>query len=316
MPDAGVRDLLRTVQDIPSMGIRELSRLDYKIYSTAATLHVVKQTLVPNDTLLAGPYTGELGFELMEWSGYVRRLSAKYRRTIVLSYAGNGCLYDRCEYYPHGLSLENSGYGYGSLEAKQIIAMKASYVKRLGLTTFDWLHPMHLNKYAKRILGPQLFWEPSQSHRNQRRYDVAFHFRSLRRADLDEKNYPFEWARDLVNRCKAHNIRACCIGHPQYARGLDNCDDLRSSDLGQTRDMLKGIKLVAGGSSAPMHLASLCGLPIVVWWKNSALDPHLRDKYLRLWNPHNTPAFVVSDSTFQPTPEQVFSQIIRALCSS
>ena len=93
----------------------------------------MKQTLVPNDTLLAGPYSGELGFELMEWSGYVRQLSAKYRRTIVVSYAGNGCLYDRCEYYPHGLSLENSGYGYGSLEAKQIIAMKASYVKALEL---------------------------------------------------------------------------------------------------------------------------------------------------------------------------------------
>jgi hypothetical protein len=292
-----------------------LSKFSHKIHSAAATWHVIKQTLVPNDTLLAGPYSGELGFELTEWSGYVRRLSARYRRTIAVSYAGHFCLYDRCEYYPHELRLENSGYGFGSLTEKQISAMKASYAKTLGLTSFDWLHPTHLNRYAKRILGPQLFWEPFQSHRNQLRYDVAFHFRSLRRADLDEKNYPLEWARDLVNRCKAHEIRTCCIGHPQYARSLDNCDDLRSSDLAETRDMLKGTKLVAGGSSAPMHLASLCGLPIVVWWK-AASDPGLRDKYLRVWNPHDAPVFVASDATFQPTPEQVFSQIIKALRSS
>ena len=248
----------------------------------------------------------------MEWSGYVRRLSAKYRRTIVVSYAGHDCLYDRCEYYPHDLSLKNSGYGFGSLEAKQISAMTASYAKALGLTSFDWLHPTHLNRYAKRILGPQLFWKPFELYRNEYRYDVAFHFRSIRRADLDEKNYPLDYARDLVNRCKAHGIRVCCIGHPQYAHSLDNCDDLRSSDLGQTREVLKGIRLVAGGSSAPMHLASLCGLPIVVWWKNSAFDPELRDKYLRLWNPHRAPVFIASESTFQPAPEDVFSQIIRA----
>ena len=295
--------------------MRALSRLNHKIYSAAATLRVVKQTLVPNDILLAGPYSGELGLELMEWSGYVRRLSAKYRRTIVVSYAGHLCLYDQCEYYPHDLRLENSGYGFGSLPAKQISSMTASYVKALGLTSFDWLHPTHLNRYAKRILGPQLFWKPLELYRNEYRYDVAFHFRSIRRADLDEKNYPLNYARELVNRCKAHGIRVCCIGHPQYARSLDDCDDLRSSDLGRTREVLKSIKLVVGGSSAPMHLASLCGLPIVVWWKNSASDPELRAKYLGLWNPHRAPVFVVSDSTFQPAPEEVFPQMIKTLRS-
>jgi hypothetical protein len=91
------------------MGMSALRRLNHKIYSTAATLRVLKQTLVPNDTLLAGPYSGELGFELVESSGYVRRLNTKYRRTIVVSYAGHLCLYDQCEYYPHDLSLRNSG---------------------------------------------------------------------------------------------------------------------------------------------------------------------------------------------------------------
>jgi ADP-heptose:LPS heptosyltransferase len=105
----------------------------------------------------------------------------------------------------------------------------------------------------------------------------------------------------------------CCIGHPKYSFGLDDCDDLRDSDLSHTRTALKSIKIVAGGSSAPMHLASLCGLPIVVWWKKALFPFDPRDKYICLWNPHKTPVFIASESTFQPAPEDVFSQIIRAL---
>jgi ADP-heptose:LPS heptosyltransferase len=165
------------------------------------------------------------------------------------------------------------------------------------------------------MIGPQLFWEPFEFRRIDYRYDVAFHFRSILRADLDIKNYPIEYARELINRCKATGIRVCCIGHPQYSLGPDNCDDLRSGDLSETRMALKSIKVVAGGSSAPMHLASLCGLPIVTWWKAAPFDLELRDKYLDLWNPHKVPVCVVSESTFQPAPEQVFSGIIKALDS-
>ena len=278
-------------------------------------MRVVKQTLTPNATLLAGPYSGELGFELTEWSGYVRRLGAQYKRTIAVSYAGHACLYDGCEYYPHDLSLDNSGYWYGSLPTKQVNAMRVHYAKLVGLTSFDWFHPIHLTRYSKRIIGQQLFWQPFETNHKQYQYDVAFHFRNLRRADLDVKNYPLRWAHDLVNRCVANNIRVCCIGHPQYSRTVDNCDDARSSDLGRTRELLKTVKLVAGGSSAPMHLASLCGLPIVVWW-NVAVDPNLRIRYLQLWNPHKAPVFIVSDSTFQPAPTEVLSTVIKALRSS
>jgi hypothetical protein len=295
--------------------MRLLTRLRDKIYGGAATLRVVKQTVAPNDTLLAGPYSGELGWELMEWSGYVRRLRDKYRRTIVISYAGHGCLYDGCEYYPHDLTLEASGYWYGSLSAKQIHAMVASYPRALGLRSYDWLHPTHLNNYAKFLLGPQLFWKPFERNRKHYPYDVAFHFRSIRRADQDEKNYPLEYARDLVQQCKSHGIQVCCIGHPLYALGLNNCDDLRSSNLRESCEVLKRIRLVVGGSSAPMHMASLCGLPIVVWWKATPFDTELRDRYLRLWNPHRASVFVVSDSNFQPSPEQVLGKILKALDS-
>jgi hypothetical protein len=287
-----------------------------KIASVAsATLHIVKQTLFRNDTLFVGPYSGELGWELMEWSGYVRKLSMKYKRTIVVSYQGNRCLYDPCEYYAHELDLKDSGYWYGSLAEAKIDKLVNHYKNKLDLTSFDWLHPRHLNRYTKRIIGPQQFWEPFEFRQTDCRYDVAFHFRSIQRADLDIKNYPIEYMHELINKCQADGIRVCCIGHPKYSLCPNNCDDLRSSDLSETRMALKVIKIVAGGSSAPMHLASLCGLPIVVWWNTTLFESNPSDKYLGVWNPHKAPVFVVSNLTFQPAPEQVFSQIIKALHS-
>src|SRR5437773_4979379 len=91
-------------------------------------------------------------------------------------------------------------------------------------------------------------------------------------------------------------LRVCCIGHPEHSFALDGCDDLRSRDLSETRTALQSIKLLAGGSSAPMHLASLCGVPIVVW--RTVRDTEFCDRYLEFWNPHKTPVYIVSDSTF------------------
>jgi hypothetical protein len=291
-------------------------RLNDKINSALSILRVLKQRLHPRDTLLAGPYSGELGLELMEWSGYVRRLSTRYKRTVAVSYAGHSCLYDGCEYHPHDLALEGSGYWYGSLTLQQAENMVSSYAPSLGLSSFDWIHPLHLNRYTKQMLGPQLLWPPFDRSLNNYQYDVAFHFRSLRRAeDLDTKNYPPEYADALVNRCKAEGIRVCCIGHPKYALASASCDDRRSSNLSASRDVLADAKIVAGGSSSPMHLASLCGLPIVVWWKAALFRADVCNTYLRAWNPHRVPVFIVSESDFQPSPDEVFSQIVAALDS-
>jgi len=36
-----------------------------------------------NDCLIAGPFLGEFGWELMQWQGYIRQLSKFYKNTIV-----------------------------------------------------------------------------------------------------------------------------------------------------------------------------------------------------------------------------------------
>jgi hypothetical protein len=225
----------------------------------SVTLHVLAQTLSRDDTLLAGPYCGELGWELMEWSGYVRRLSTRYHRTIVISYEGHSCLYDHCDYYSHDRMLQDSGYWYGSQPQPAIEAMVAHYRQRLGLTSFDWLHPTHLNRYTRQLLGPQVFWDPFDRDRTDCRYDVGFHFRSIHRADLDTKNYPPDYAADLVSRCQTAGMQVCCIGHPQYSLRPPNCDDLRSADLSMTRTALRTItRATSAASPSTWRAATQC----------------------------------------------------------
>ena len=279
----------------------------------ATTLHVA---LFRNDTLVAGPYTGEFGVEVLDWSGYVRRLASKYRRTIVISYPGNRCLYDPCEYYSHERVLEDSGYWLGSLPKSAAGALANEFAERLGLERFDWLHPYHLNKITRRRIGPQLFPSPFKMGQRDYRYDVAFHFRNMLRADLDSKNYPIDYAEALARKCGAEGLRICCIGHPKYSLCPSGCDDLRSADLTDTVRALGGVKVLVGGSSGPMHLASTYGVPIVVWVDGRMSGAERTAAiYLGPGNPHKRPVYIVSDTDFQPSPEQVLPRIREALNS-
>src|SRR5689334_9170193 len=55
------------------------------------------------ETLFAGPFLGEFGWELMSWQGFVRKLSRGYRRTVVYCPRGREALYAdfAAEIIPH-----------------------------------------------------------------------------------------------------------------------------------------------------------------------------------------------------------------------
>ena len=46
-----------------------------------------------NDTLIAGPFLGEFGWELMQWQGYIRYLSKFYKEVIVYGRSSSAYLY-------------------------------------------------------------------------------------------------------------------------------------------------------------------------------------------------------------------------------
>lgn len=261
------------------------------------------------ETLIAGPFVGELGWELMEWQGFVRRLRRAYRKTVVISYPNSQCLYEDCEFWPHSMLLKDSGPGYGNWPRKRMLDLAAQCAADLKQTSFRVFLPVYLNKISRRVIGGQEFLSPRELRQASADFDIAFHFRNFQRAGDDYKNYPLDQAAAIVRYCLGKGWRVCCIGHPEMAACPAGAQDCRSAGLSETMQILRRVRIVAGGSSAPMHLASLCDLPIVVWTG----PPFTVDRYFDSWNPHGSRVFLVSDKGFRPPVDAIIEQLHLAV---
>jgi|GEM_PF-1059351 len=270
----------------------------------------LRQKSRPAKILIAGPYAGEFGYELMQWQGFVRARRPHYAATHVLTYPGRNYLYEDCTVHAHDIPLQSAGYGYGLLTPVKATAMAAALADNIGLSDYDIFHPALLcTRYHRSWLWKQdfrLFEEPPLPGRL---HDVAFHFRAFTKKGPDQaKNYTPELANRLASLCLEQGLSVACIGHPDYALCAEGCEDLRRIDLAAGIQAINSARLVAGENSGPMHLANLCGKPTLLW----ANDPW-RINYSLRWNPFRVPQFVAADNTSQPDPGLVCAAIRNAL---
>ena len=271
----------------------------------------LKQKLRPRRNLLAGPFAGEFGYELMQWQVFVRARRRHYREVHVLTYPGRDYLYEGCQVHHHAISLHQAGFMYGRIVRPQARKIAATRAAEIGLKDYDLFEPSLLcTQYHKRVFGPQdfrLFEEPPLGPTIA---DVAFHFRAVRKEgpDQENKNYSPALADQLVANCLARGISVSCIGHPEYAYCPIGCPDHRSLDLRRTVAAISSARAVAGENSGPMHLANLCGKPTILW----AQDQWRIDYSLR-WNPFRVPIYIAVNDTCQPPPAMVGEVIAKAL---
>lgn len=270
----------------------------------------LQQKLFPKTVLIAGPYVGEFGFELMHWQGYIRKRISHYKEVHIITYPERDYLYPSCHVHYHNIRLEKAGYGYGLLsptQQKKIVIAKA---KELGLKKYDILTSGHLcTKYHRRFLWGQrfeLFQEPPLDGENR---NLAFHIRSVDKDGPDKaKNYPHNLADQLAVLCLKRGYKICCIGHPDYAYCPSGCEDLRSADLKKSVAAICSAKIVVGENSGASHLANLCGKPTVLWASSQwRIDFSLR------WNPFSVPIFVAANNTHTPPPPVVMHAIDKAI---
>jgi hypothetical protein len=265
----------------------------------------------PRRNLLAGPFVGEFGYEVMQWQGFVRALRRHYEEVHVLTYPGRDYLYEGCQIHHHDTQLHRAAHAYGRLvrgEARSIAATKAA---EIGLKDYDIFEPSLLcTQYHKRLFGPQEFRLFEEPPLGPAMIDIAFHFRAVRKEgpDQENKNYLPALADQLVALCLARGISVSCIGHPDYAYCAPGCPDHRSVDLRQTVAAISSVRAVAGENSGPMHLANLCGKPTILWAKDQwRIDYSLR------WNPFRVPIYIAANDTCQPAPDLVAKAIANVL---
>ena len=139
--------------------------------------------------------------------------------------------------------------------------------------------------------------------------DLAFHFRQVKKEGPDQtRNYPLELCDRVVELCRKQDLSFFCVGHPRYSYCPDGVEDRRSEDLATSVAAICSARLLAGELSGPMHLAQLCGTPILIWapgqWRIDGCNR---------WNVFRVPTYIVANDTSQPDPALVGKKIAEAM---
>jgi hypothetical protein len=272
--------------------------------------HCLRQRLCPRRHLIAGPYVGEFGYEVMQWQGYVRARRSAYESVHVLTYPGRDYLYEGCSVHHHDVELRTAGYNYGSMEPTERHRRAHALAAELGLTDYDIFDTSLLcTRYHKMLFWRQEFRLFREAPKPGGQRDVAFHFRAIDKTGPDRsRNYRRELAEEIVRLGSAAGWRMICVGHPDYSLCPEGVEDLRSVDLRETVAALCSVRLLAGELSGPFHLANLCGVPTAFF-----ADGQWRIDNCLGWNPFRVPLYVIANDTMQPPSELVFAKVREAL---
>jgi hypothetical protein len=274
--------------------------------------------------LIAGPWIGEFGWELMAWQAQVRakRLSRNYAKTIVITFPGREIFYEGCEILTHDLPFSEAKVGFPIPDDAYINKWINVAIKKfeLRIKDVDIFTPKSTQDFfyrIKRKIAPQntlKYFDYSLNFKKSIKYDILFHFRKFEKeksGELHQKSLDKDKCDELVKHYQNHGFQIGCIGAEGFAYCPPRALNLFSDNFSITIDHILSSRLVVGGSSGPMHLASLCKVPIVVWTGGG----FTLDRYYKAWNPFRAPVIPVCEHTFNPPLDLILNAMDEALHS-
>ena len=256
-------------------------------------------------TLLAGPWVGELGWELFCWQGYVRKKSREYNKTIIICRTGQEFLYEdfASEIYNYDSPTTEANMWDGFVD-NNVVNILIKNIKHDIL-----LRPFNIgyghDKGIASIIGEEFKKQEFIKYKSDtidRNYDIIIHPRN-KIVGSDRNWNKVNWQKLVDLLLKDYTIAA--IGNNEAFK-LNGVDDYRNVSIKDSVSLLNRTKLVVGQSSGPLHLASLCGTPHFVW-----SEEYNRLRYLEHWNPHKTKVFFHSKFGWNPTADYIYRCIIK-----
>ncbi len=259
-------------------------------------------------TLIAGPWVGEFGWELFAWHAHVRGMSRLFDRTVVICRENSKALY---EDYANEFIFANPATGLADsvfmhgLDPNKLLQETLQGRRDLLVGDVSIFGPRRIGAppftccTAEFNIGdlkvkPEYvkLGKPSVSS-----YDYVFHIRDRKLREDD--NWSLSKWEVLKELLQSDNI--ACIGTKSASGWIEGTRDLRDMPLSEVCDVLRNAKCTFGPSSGPMHLASLCGSPHVVWSISSNYE-----RYTSTWNPHQTPVLFLGEKSWHPSAEYVY----------
>lgn len=254
-----------------------------------------KSTKPPEDTtkkktaiFIYPPKPGEFGWEVMQWQGFVRKKAKEYDQVVVSCKDSSKPLYQDifAEYPPHAFAINLSS------ETDRFIWKK------------DQVIPHDQQEFI--VYGTETTEHP---------FDILFHARN---AKHQEKNYPVEMWVELSRMFYEAGYKVASVGN--NAHHIEGTYDLTGESLDAIFDYMRSAKCIVGPSSGPMHLASLCNCPQVVWGDERVYvgGNTLETRYKKTWNPLGVPVDYITTSwdspdRWKPKPKIVFLRTERLI---
>ena len=254
-------------------------------------------------TLFSGPHIGEFAYELLS-AGVARRATRRFGKCIVCTRPDRFAIHTdyATECVPHPFQCVGI-----CCTARSDTAPRFEDMAALVPSGATWERPVDLvDRWIQR--GEYIVYGNRDP---QWKGAIVLHARA-RGEHCPERN----WPRDRWNRLgrtlasRGGNRRLVCIGTKEQAYPVEGCVDMRGVPLQGAMDILRSAWVAIGVSSGPMHLASMCGCPHVVWCGG---PERYRTKvyYEGLWNPHRTwvHAHINEAETWQPPFEIVWEWV-------
>jgi len=260
---------------------------------------------VAADTLWVGPVIAEFGHEL--WiAAMARRAAQAFRSCTVCSRAGREALYAdfATKFIPHDLACDVSGVHPISV-TPEVSSEIACLVGQAG--NHPRIRIMEVRNAAHaEALTHVVYGHPDKAFEGM----IVLHARC--RNHVPARNWPMKNWEALVARLRHDypSAKVGSIGSLGAALHVPGTDDLRALPLHRQMDVMRSAKLAVGPSSGPMHLASLCKCPHVVWCGGGPAErTTVASRYRSAWNPHGTPVHAEPYASWRPEPGRVIEWV-------
>jgi len=245
-----------------------------------------------------GPWIGEFGWEVATWQAWCRKQARNYDKVYVCSFPDMEALYaDFAEFVPHRHPARTDMW----IPGVHVDYSKVDFSVPPGVATV--IQP--IREFS--VDGDFIKFGDKPDNR----FKCLVHICNHSDPKKHYKNYPIEfWQRVVAGLPK----ETACIGAGSDLH-IEGTTDLRGIPLGQLMNYMAGCKVVAGGSSGPMHLACFCGATIVVWasGRKTFVGGPLEVRYKKLWNPFGTKVYYIAADDWCPDPNVVLTNVLSVL---
>ncbi len=257
--------------------------------------------------LLARIHGCEFGWLVAAFIPYLRRISHKYDRIVVVCRRGEEYL---CEFATDFEYMDKTGSSSGWLFKDKPIGMPSKFKRKYP--DYKIVVPTKKNCTTKKREYKQY-----GEYEEQLKYDIVLHARAEVKYGRDDRNWPEARYVKLLKKLRVdRELSVVSIGTKAGAHHIKGSLDGRGVCLERLCGIMASSNVCVGCSSGPMHLSMLCGLPVVVWSDIKTqkwIGGRNRDRYTSLWNPHGIKAKVIDKHGWMPSADVVAKAVNKML---